>query len=196
MPLTFQEELADMLAEFSGSNPDIQMRIIERENQESLARLRRGEIDLAIMRYEGEEEHLRVIPILSNKMILAVARTHPLAGREVVNLSEAREESFVTFGKASEMYKKCMELLAANGVPAIRQGSELRVNTMKAFIEKKHVVAILTDNMIGDDDPGIRKLAIAGEPKLTISMVLRKEKTRPELEQFIQFAQRYLQRSE
>ena len=73
MPLTFQEELADMLAEFSGSNPDIQMRIIERENQESLARLRRGEIDLAIMRYEGEEEHLRVIPILSNKMILAVA---------------------------------------------------------------------------------------------------------------------------
>ena len=67
---------------------------------------------------------------------------------------------------------------------------------MKAFIEKKHVVAILTDNMIGDDDPGIRKLAIAGEPKLTISMVLRKEKTRPELEQFIQFAQRSLQRSE
>lgn len=196
MPLTFQEEIADMLAEFSQSHPEIRMRIMERENQETLSRLKRGEIDIAILRYEGEDEYLRAIPVVSNKIILAVARNHPLAQRDTVELSEARDETFVTFSKSSEMYKKSMELLADNGVPAVRQGSEMRVNTMKPFIAKQHVVAILTDNMIEDDDPGIRKLTIAGEPKLTISMVVHKGKLQPELEQFIQFAQEYFQKLE
>lgn len=196
MPLTFQEDIADMLAEFARTHQEIRMQIMERENQETLARLKRREIDIAIMRYEGEDEYLRRIPVLSNRIILAVARNHPLAQKEVVELSEAREETFVTFSKGSEMYKKSMELLEASGVSAVRQGSEMRVNTMKPFIAKQHMAAILTDNMIEDDDPAIRKLAIVGDPKLTISMIVRKGKLQPELEQFIQFAQQYFQELE
>ncbi len=196
MPLTFQEEIADMLADFSQDHSEIRMRILEKENQETVTRLRRGEIDLGIMRYEGDDEQLRVIPMLSNRIILAVGRNHPLAHRDRVSLSEVGEETFLAFNKSSEMYKKSMELLSANGVSPELQGSEVRVNTMKPFIEKKRMVAILTDNMIDDDDPGIRKLAIEGDPKLTISIVLRKGKTRPELEQFIDFAQQYFPKAE
>ena len=196
MPLTFQEEIADMLADFSQDHSEIHMRILEKENQETVARLKRGEIDLAIMRYEGEDEQLRVIPMFSNRIILAVGRNHPLAGRNAVSLAEVWEETFLAFNKGSEMYKKSMELLSANGVSPELQGSEVRVNTMKPFIEKKRMVAILTDNMIDDDDPGIRKLAIAGDPKLTISIVLRRGKSRPELEQFLDFAQQYFPKLE
>ena len=196
MPLTFQEEIADMLADFSQDHSEIHMRILEMENQETVARLKRGEIDLAIMRYEGEDEQLRVIPMFSNRIILAVGRNHPLAGRNAVSLAEVGEETFLAFNKGSEMYKKSMELLSANGVSPELQGSEVRVNTMKPFIEKKRMVAILTDNMIDDDDPGIRKLAIAGDPKLTISIVLRRGKSRPELEQFLDFAQQYFPKLE
>ena len=196
MPLTFQEEIADMLADFSQDHSEIHMRILEKENQETVARLKRGEIDLAIMRYEREDEQLRVIPMFSNRIILAVGRNHPLAGRNAVSLAEVGEETFLAFNKGSEMYKKSMELLSANGVSPELQGSEVRVNTMKPFIEKKRMVAILTDNMIDDDDPGIRKLAIAGDPKLTISIVLRRGKSRPELEQFLDFAQQYFPKLE
>ena len=196
MPLTFQEEIADMLADFSQDHSEIHMRILEKENQETVARLKRGEIDLAILRYEGEDEQLRVIPMFSNRIILAVGRNHPLAGRNAVSLAEVGEETFLAFNKGSEMYKKSMELLSANGVSPELQGSEVRVNTMKPFIEKKRMVAILTDNMIDDDDPGIRKLAIAGDPKLTISIVLRRGKSRPELEQFLDFAQQYFPKLE
>ena len=192
MPLTFQEEIADMLADFSQDHSEIHMRILEKENQETVARLKRGEIDLAIMRYEGEDEQLRVIPMFSNRIILAVGRNHPLAGRNAVSLAEVGEETFLAFNKGSEMYKKSMELLSANGVSPELQGSEVRVNTMKPFIEKKRMVAILID----DDDPGIRKLAIAGDPKLTISIVLRRGKSRPELEQFLDFAQQYFPKLE
>ena len=196
MPLTFQEEIADMLADFSQDHSEIHMRILEKENQETVARLKRGEIDLAIMRYEGEDEQLRVIPMFSNRIILAVGRNHPLAGRNAVSLAEVGEETFLAFNKGSEMYKKSMELLSANGVSPELQGSEVRVNTMKPFIVKKRMVAILTDNMFDDDDPGIRKLAIAGDPKLTISIVLRRGKSRPELEQFLDFAQQYFPKLE
>lgn len=185
-----------MLADFSQDHSEIRMRIFEKENQETVTRLRRGEIDLGIMRYEGDDEQLRVIPMLSNRIILAVGRNHPLAHRDRVSLSEVGEETFLAFNNSSEMYKKSMELLSANGVSPELQGSEVRVNTMKPFIEKKRMVAILTDNMIDDDDPGIRKLAIEGDPKLTISIVLRKGKTRPELEQFIDFAQQYFPKAE
>lgn len=196
MPLTFQKEIADMLAEFSQSHAEIRMRIMERENQETLSRLKRREIDVAIMRYEGEDENLKAIPVLSNKLVLAVSKSHPLAQRGVVELSEVKEETFVNFSKTSEMYRKSMELLIAAGVTAIRQGSEMRVNTMKSFIVKRNVIAILTDNMIDDNDPDIQKLAIAGEHELTISIVLRKEKLQPEVEEFLRFAQGYFRKIE
>lgn len=191
MPLTFQRELADMLAEFTRRNPDIRMRIIERENQDAVRRLKHKETDLVIMRYEGKDDQLTVVPIISNKMILAVSRNHPLAGKEMVHLREVQDEEFLTFNKTSEMYQKSKELLKANGVSTTLRGSELRVNTMKAFIGRQHAVALLTDNMIDDDDPHIRKLAIVGDAKLTISIVQLKGKRQPNLERFVSFAQAY-----
>lgn len=191
MPLTFQYEIADMLAEFTRRNPDIRMRIIERENRETISRLKHNEIDLAIMRYEGKDDNLRIIPVLSNKMILAVSKEHPLATKERVSLREMQDETFLTFNKASEMYQKSKELLKANGVATALRGSELRVNTMRAFIERHHAVALLTDNMIDDNDPNIRKLPIIGDTSLSISMVLLKGKKRAELECFISFAEHY-----
>lgn len=193
MPLTFQHELADMLAEFVRCNPDMRVRIMERENRDTIQSLKNGEIDLAIMRYEGNDEQLRVIPVVSNKMILAVSRNHPLASREVVDLREVQDETFLTFNKASEVYQKSNELLRSSGVSATLRGSELRVNTMKAFIERQHAVALLTDNMIEDDDANICKLPIAGDAKLTISIVLLKGKSRPEVERFVQFACEYFE---
>ena len=191
MPLTFQHEIADMLAEFSRCNPDIHMRIIERENQETISRLKRSEVDLAILRYEGKDEALRVIPLISNKMILAVSKNHPLADRARVSLREVQDETFLTFNKNSDFHQKIKELLRANGVSTALRGSELRVNTMKAFIERQRAVAILTDNMIADNDPNIRKIPIEGNACLTISIVLTKGKKRADLEKFIAFAQQY-----
>lgn len=191
MPLTFQHDIADMLAEFSRCSPDIRMRIMERENQETINRLKRNEIDLAIMRYEGHDESLRVIPVLSNKIILAVSRDHPLASKDRVSLQEMQGETFLTFNKASEMYQKSKELLKSSGVYTGLRSSELRVNTMKAFISRHQAVALLTDNMIEDDDPCIRKLDIEGGARLAISIVLTKRQVRPDLERFIAFAQQY-----
>ena len=191
MPLTFQHEIADMLAEFSRCNPDIHMRIIERENQETISRLKRSEVDLAILRYEGRDDALRVIPLVANKMILAVSKNHPLAKKARVSLRDVQDETFLTFNKNSDIHQKTKELLRAHGVSTALRGSELRVNTMKAFIERQRAVAILTDNMISDNDPNICKVPLEGDASISISMVLTKGKKRGDLERFIAFAQQY-----
>lgn len=191
MPLTFQPEIAGMLAEFTRYNPDVQMRIIERENQETISRLKRNEIDLGIMRYDGQDESLRSIPVVSNKMILAVSKNHPLAKKKRISLREIQDETLLTFNKNSEVHQKSKELLRASGMSTALRGSEMRVNTMKAFIERQNAVALLTDNMIDDRDPNIRKIPIEGDASITIAMVLTKGRKRADLENFIAFAQDY-----
>jgi DNA-binding transcriptional LysR family regulator len=84
--------------------PDIKVTFTEAEPPESLAALRAGECDLAVaFAYEGTdlgrgEEDLELFSIhklMDDEVRLALPRTHPLASRAEVNLSDLSDEPWI-----------------------------------------------------------------------------------------------------
>lgn len=84
--------------------PDVKVTFTEAEPPESLAALRAGECDLAVaFAYEGTdlgrgEEDLELFSIhklMDDEVRLALPRTHPLATRTEVDLSDLADESWI-----------------------------------------------------------------------------------------------------
>jgi DNA-binding transcriptional LysR family regulator len=92
------------VAEFTRRYPDVELSLVEAEPDESLPRLRAGELEVALVfdypdlpraGTEPPHEGVELVHLLEDPMYLAVPRSHPLARREHVRLEDAADELWV-----------------------------------------------------------------------------------------------------
>ena len=84
--------LIDIVRTFEARHPECDVQISDMAWEDTLGPLQRGEIDVLAMRLPIERPDLVVGPILSSlPRVLAVARDHPLAGRESVTLEDVAD---------------------------------------------------------------------------------------------------------
>ncbi len=87
------------IATFRAAHPDVELSLEEGEPEEIAPRLRTGELDLALLfEFEGESvagERMTRVELLEDPMHLALPRTHRLAARERLRLSDLSGESWV-----------------------------------------------------------------------------------------------------
>jgi DNA-binding transcriptional LysR family regulator len=62
----------------------------------SIDEILEGKVDLAFTRLMPDQTELEVEIIATEPRVLALSRTHPLAGRETLNFADLRDESFIT----------------------------------------------------------------------------------------------------
>ena len=91
------EYLNPALAALRKAHPEVKVKLLDRSPGEQLAALRSGELDLAMLGNVGgtlaREFYVRRVAALP--VWVALAETHPLAGRATVRLAELRTELFV-----------------------------------------------------------------------------------------------------
>ena len=96
--------LPGAIAAFRESYPDVELTLTEGEPEEIAPRLRRGELDLALL-YEFDERtalaDARIETLLEDPMYLALSREHPLAGKKGLRLEDLASESWVQTAGAS-----------------------------------------------------------------------------------------------
>lgn len=91
------------LAAVRAEHPDLSVQFTEAEPPESLAALRAGEVDLAVaFSYDGSElargedlEGFVVHPLLDEEVRVALPRHHPLAGQEVVSMTDLTDDEWI-----------------------------------------------------------------------------------------------------
>jgi DNA-binding transcriptional LysR family regulator len=84
--------LIDIVREFEARHPDCEVQISDVGWEDTLGPLQRGEIDLLAMRLPIDRPDLVIGPILTSQpRVLAVARDHPLAGRDSVTLEDVAD---------------------------------------------------------------------------------------------------------
>jgi DNA-binding transcriptional LysR family regulator len=88
------------IASYRRKFPGIRIRLTEAEPEESVPQLRAGEHDLALaFDYDyvplPEDRDLERHPLLEERMLLALPRSHPLAEEEEVRLSELAEATWI-----------------------------------------------------------------------------------------------------
>ena len=84
--------LIDIVREFEARHPDCEVQISDVGWEDTLGPLQRGELDLLAMRLPIDRPDLVIGPVLTSQpRVLAVARDHPLAGRESVTLEDVAD---------------------------------------------------------------------------------------------------------
>jgi DNA-binding transcriptional LysR family regulator len=86
------------IAAFRDAYPDVEITLAEGEPLQIVPRLRRGELDLALL-YEFDEPtelpQARTVELLRDPMHLALPAAHPLAGKRSLHLQDLREDAWV-----------------------------------------------------------------------------------------------------
>ena len=170
------------LAAFSQRHPGIALAFREAGSRTLLGLLEQGELDLAVVIQPIRHPALETLPLLEEELLLAVPRTHPLAGgrRGRVRLAELSSEPFVLLREGA--YDLRDQTLAA----CRRAGFEPRValdggemDSVLRFVAAGLGVAILPEMVLGDVDPRKGPVALRlAAPRLTRSLVLARRRDR------------------
>jgi LysR family transcriptional regulator, transcription activator of glutamate synthase operon len=94
-PTVGTQLLPRVLAAFNRRYPGIELRLHEAGVQTLLDLLETGLTDVAVVTLPVEDEHLTVMPLFSEEMVVAVWRDHPLAGCETIRFTELAEAPWV-----------------------------------------------------------------------------------------------------
>ena len=101
--------LANDLAMFSQSNPDIRIDLEELPSVETITLLSRGQTDLGVFIRGVSTSGLITYPYTKDRLALAVRKDHPLAGHERVKFADILEEEFVALEVSSAIYRLVTE---------------------------------------------------------------------------------------
>jgi DNA-binding transcriptional LysR family regulator len=106
------------IAAFRERYPDVELTLSEGEPEEIAPRLRRGELDLALLySFNGAQllPRARTVTLLEDPMHLALAREHPLADRDGLRLEDLRDDAWVQTSAASPCARHVVRCCHAAG---------------------------------------------------------------------------------
>jgi DNA-binding transcriptional LysR family regulator len=90
--------LPRVLAAFHAEHPGITLSVIEAGSRDLVDRLASGDLDLALVILPVPHDELfETTPLIREELVLAVAKTHPLARRKTVRVSDLRGVPLVMF---------------------------------------------------------------------------------------------------
>lgn len=95
------QRLAGDLADFARDNPDIKIDLEERPTSQILEAIDRKQADVGII-VRGPPHHgVNAFPYTTDRLVVAVAADHPLAGRDMVAFADLFDEEFVALESGS-----------------------------------------------------------------------------------------------
>lgn len=105
------------------AHPEIFVSVIEERQPELIDRLRRHDIDLAILRLAlvKPDEDMRVDKLFDEKICVIAAAEHPLAGKRQLTWPQLMQERWVMPATDSYFFERVLRLLARNNLPMPRQ---------------------------------------------------------------------------
>ena len=87
------------IAEFSRRHPAVELSLSEAEPDESLVRLRAGELDIALiedsLEVDNDDDAVSLLHLLDDPFYLALGKDHPLAGRRRLRFEDLSAESWI-----------------------------------------------------------------------------------------------------
>jgi len=95
--------LPPVLARFHAAYPGIELAMREAGSRDLVAALEEGTVDIALVILPVRGEALETQPLLREELVLAVARSHPLASRRTIAIGDLRNVPLVMFREGYDL---------------------------------------------------------------------------------------------
>lgn len=182
---------ATLLA-WQNENPGVDCENVEAERSALLAGLDTGEIDVAILVGEANFDGFRHEAIWSERMMIALAVAHPLAGRETVHWTDLRSERFAlpASDPGPDLRDMLLGRLAMLGAQPDIKLSHTSRETVLSLLGTGNRLSIVCEGSTGTHYPDVVYRPVHGEqgPALVgYSGYWRKDNANPPLKRFLNF---------
>jgi DNA-binding transcriptional LysR family regulator len=186
--------LIEIINGFAKENPNILIEIEEGDRQNALNELRKGMIDIAIVRnYFIDKVEFNTVPIFRDELVLLVPNTHPLAERGKISLAEVSRETFVFLPRNTGIYTFCIEECKKAGFYPHTKRDQLCLSSIFGEVMRGEGITLVA-NTVAEKNirPGISILLLEEQPLIDLCFVLRKEKISGHCENLIRFVRKQL----
>ena len=92
--------LPTILREFNAARPKVELQCFEMTATAQVEALRKGEIDIGLLRLPVDEKGILIHPLLSETMVMILPATHRLAGAASISLQDFASDRFLLFPRA------------------------------------------------------------------------------------------------
>lgn len=160
-PTVGERLLPGVLAEFHRRYRDVELRLHEGSSQALLDLLAAGELDVAVVTLPVTRRGLRVTPLFSEELVVAVGQDHMLAARRSVTFAELANEPFLLYSPGGYVREATLAACREAGFAprVVLNGGSLEM--MLRLAESDLGVAV------------VPRLAIAGHERLAVLRIGR-----------------------
>lgn len=172
--------------------PGIRLSLVEMTSEEQIPRLKAGDIDAGVMREISVAPGLVISPLLQERLVLAVHRSHPLARTNPVSLADLRDEGFVMFPrtKISYLHDLIYRLCHRAGFTPQVVEQAVQFPTIVGLVSSNAGVAIVPRSVTAIRLPHVSFLDIANRDAVSELLIARRhdERTSPATRRLVNIA--------
>ncbi|MBB4824958.1 DNA-binding transcriptional LysR family regulator [Sporosarcina luteola] len=136
-----------------------------------------------------DEADIQTVALYREKLVLVVHETHPLAKRDVVLLSDLRDEPFIITSEGFQTRENVLETFASEGIHPYTQYEVERFETALSLILENLGVSLIPENYLADRHNAslIHKTIASPSLKRTVYLTYLKDRyMAPAIEAFIE----------
>jgi LysR family hydrogen peroxide-inducible transcriptional activator len=137
--------LPPALEAFSRRCPGVELSVQEDVTRNLVAAVVEGDLDLAVMALPIDDERLEVEPVLSEPLLAAVPRGHPLARRRRVAVRDLSGERFILLDEMHCLGEQVLRLCRARDCQPKIACRSAQIATVQALIALGQGVSLLPD---------------------------------------------------
>lgn len=159
--------------------PNLRVELKEATTGPQLDAVKAGSLDVGIVREVSTARGLSVQPILKERLVVAVHRSHPLAKRKNIRLRELGDEQFVVFPRrqVSRLYDHIASLCHQAGFHLEPTQEAIEFPTLLSLVAANLGITIVPDSLRALRLPELRYLTIDDKEAVsTISVVCRPDR--------------------
>ncbi len=181
-----------MLREMSAyleQQPGVSLDIGTMSSEAQLEELAEGRLDIGLLRLPvlRQREGVQVVPLYTERLLLAVPADHRLALAEAVDLAQLKDEAFISIPHPQRggLSYLCADLCMRHGFFPQAARVMSRKTTQLQLIQAGFGIALLPESMQDIAPAGVRFVPLTGDCQSTVALAFRQNPT-PLVQHFLQ----------
>jgi LysR family hydrogen peroxide-inducible transcriptional activator len=155
--------------------PNIRLILIEEKTNQLIDRLRKGEIDAALLALPINDDFLVSQQLFSDEFYLAVPEGHELAGNDIVDQTELRQHKLMLLEEGHCLRDQSLEICQLHGVGEDQDFKATGLETLRQMVKVGTGITLIPKIAMRDNDEGIRYIRFKQPaPNRKIGLVWRK----------------------
>jgi len=170
---TMSELLPSILKTARSQMENLSVYIREYDSNEALIALEKENIDVAFLRAEESTGNLKIVPLVREKLVLALPRGHPLSKQDCINLGTlAREPMVLCPRDISPFYfDRILTICRGQGLSPKIDFEARSITSQLAFVACGTAVGLVPESMKSNENAAVQFLPVEGDTNIVTSAI-------------------------